>query len=88
MSQISERASRARLRSSAANLTGPNILLVLLAQSQATLMTPRSSHACLTAAEIAVIFQPFDGWVRSTAGSTLFPRGGGSRGRMFAGQKR
>jgi hypothetical protein len=45
------------LRSSAASVTGLNILLLLWQKSQATLMTLRSYNACLTAAEIAVIFQ-------------------------------
>jgi hypothetical protein len=49
-------------------------------------MALRSSYACLTAAEIAVIFFNFDGWVRSTAGSTLFPRGGAAGGACLPGK--
>jgi hypothetical protein len=84
--QYCEWASCAQLRSSAASSTGLNILL--RQKSQVTLMTLRSSNAYLTAAEIAVIFQPLMAGSDPPLVRRCFPEAGAAGGRMFAGQKR
>jgi hypothetical protein len=75
------------LRSSAANLTGLNILLPRLAIAGDVKLNGAAILSCLSdRAEIAVMFPTFDGWVRSTAGSTLFLRAGAAGGACLRGE--